>query len=112
MIVAEEAIRNTAGRVKAPLKFRGCTNFPIYHVDRFHTYRNCPKNMGTDVLERVMSSIQDYTQHNSAVGGRRGSQGIQYGRGQTSSTIICSMFADIIAQIYQLWDEEGFGSLY
>ena len=40
MSVAEEAIRNATYRVNYPLEFWGCTNYPIYHADRFHTYSN------------------------------------------------------------------------
>ena len=40
------------------------------------------------------------------------SQGIQYGRGQKSSTTTCSTFKTRRDQIYQSWNEEGFSSLY
>ena len=45
------------------------------------------------------------------MGGSRGSQGIKYGRGQTSSTTMCSMFADCRAQLSQSWNKEVFRSL-
>ena len=81
MSVAVEATRKAAGRVNAPLEFWGCTNSHRYHAERFHTYRNFPNNMDSDVSEHTRWSIQEYSQHNSALGGNRGSQGIQYGRG-------------------------------
>ena len=46
------------------------------------------------------------------MGGSRGSQGIQYGRGQTSSTTTHYMFAERRDQLAQSWNDEGFGSLY
>ena len=45
------------------------------------------------------------------MGCSRGFQGIQYGRGQTSSTTTWSTFAMRRAQIYQLWNKEGISSL-
>ena len=82
MSVTEEAIQKASGRVNAPLEFWGCTNSPRYHVDKFHTYRNCPNKMDPGVADRVKRSIKEYAQRNSAMGGSRSSQGIQYGRGQ------------------------------
>ena len=46
------------------------------------------------------------------MGGSRGFQGIQYGRGQKSSTTTRSMFAERRAQLYQSWNEEGLSYLY
>ena len=40
MSVTEEATRKAKNRFNAPLEFCGCTNSPIYHTDRFQTYRN------------------------------------------------------------------------
>ena len=81
--MAEEAIIKPTGTVDAPLDWWGCTNSTRYYADRFHTYSNLPNKMDPDVAERVKRSIQEYAQHNSAMGGSRGSQGIQYGRVQT-----------------------------
>ena len=36
----KEVIRKTTGRVNAPLECWRFTNFPRYHADKFHTYRN------------------------------------------------------------------------
>ena len=110
--VAEQAIRKATGRVNAPLECWGCTNSPIYHAYRFHTYRNCPNNMYPDVAERVKRSIQQYAQRNSAMGGSRGSQGIQYVKGHTYSTTKCSTLATRRSHIYQSWNKEVFSSLY
>ena len=112
MSVAEEAIRKATGRVNAPLECWECTNSPIYHVDRFHSYRNCPNNMDPDVADRVKMSIQEYAQHNSAMGGSRGSQGTQYGRSQKSSTTMCSMLATHRSHLFQSWNEEVFSYFY
>ena len=49
MSVAEEAIINSTGRVNAPLELWGCNNSPRYHVDRFHTYTNCPNKIDPEV---------------------------------------------------------------
>ena len=111
MGVAEEAIINSTGRVEAPLECWGCTNSPRYHADRFYTYRNCPNNMDSDLAYRAKQSIQEYVQRNSAMGDIRGYQGIQYGRGQKSSTTTCSTFVTRRAQLYQLWNKGGFRSV-
>ena len=42
------------------------------------------------------------------MGGNRGSQGIQYGRGQTSSFTTGSMFAEHRDQLSQWWNKEIF----
>ena len=84
----------------------GCTISSVYLAYRLHTYRNCPNNMDPDVAERAKQSAQEYAQRNSSMGGTRGLQGIQYGRGQTSSTKKRSMFADHRAQLPQLWNKE------
>ena len=96
--VTKEAIRKATGRVNDPLEFLVCTNSPRYHANRFHTYRNFTNNMDPGMVECEKRSIQEYTQHNSAMLGRRGSKGIQYGKGQTSSTKMRSMFAECRAQ--------------
>ena len=111
MSVYEEAIRNATGRSNAPLDLWMCTNPSIYHADRFHTYRNCPNKMDPYVADIAKQSIQDYAQRNSAMGGIRVSQGIQYGRGKTSSTTTCSAFANHRAHLYNSWNKEGFRSL-
>ena len=51
MSVAEEAIRKATGRVNAPMECWGCTNSPIYHAYRFHTYRNFPNKTDPDVAD-------------------------------------------------------------
>ena len=104
MGVTEEAIRKAKYNVNAPMECWGCTNYPIYH--------KCPNNMYPDVAERAKPSIKEYNQFNPAMGGSRGSQGIQYGKGQTSSTTTRSMFAELRYQLSQSWNEEGFSSLY
>ena len=109
--MAEAAIRKATGRVNASLECWGCTNFSRYHLDRFHTYRKFPNKIYPDMAERAKRSIKEYAQWNSEVGGSRGSQGIQYGRGKTSSTTTCSMFATCRDQLYQLWNEEWINSL-
>ena len=58
MSVEEEAIRKVTGRVNAPLEWWGCTNSSSYHVDRLHTYSNCPNNMYPDMEERAKRSLQ------------------------------------------------------
>ena len=68
--------------------------------------------MDPDVSDRAERSIQEYTQRNSEMGGRRVSQGTQYGRGQISSTTTRSKFAEHIAKLSQSWNKEGFRSLY
>ena len=52
MIVAEEAIRKSKGRVNAPLECWECKNLPRYHANRFHTYMNYPKNTEPVFAER------------------------------------------------------------
>ena len=106
-----EAIRKATGRVNAPLECWGFTNSPRYHVERFHTYRNCPNNMDPNVAESTKRPIHEYTQRNSEMGGSRGSQGIQYGRCQTSSTTRCSKSATRRAQLYRSWNKEVLSSL-
>ena len=58
MSVDKNVIRNATGRVDAPLECCGCTNSPRYHVERFHTYRNCPNKMELDVTEFAKRLIQ------------------------------------------------------
>ena len=77
MSVSEEATRKTIGRFNATLEFWGCTNSPIYHADRFHTYRNCPNKRDPDVAERENQSIQKYYQRTSMMGGIRVDQDSQ-----------------------------------
>ena len=43
--------------------------------------------------------------------GSRGSQGIQYGRGHTSSTTTFSMLSDRRTKLPQSWNKEGFISV-
>ena len=68
--------------------------------------------MDPDVAERAKQSIQEYAQRNLAMGGSRGSHGIKYGRGQTSTTTTCSTFTTRRAQLYKSWNKEGFSYLY
>ena len=63
------------------------------------------------VAERAKWSVQEYAQRNLAMGGNRGSQGIQYRRGQTSSITIRSIFSDRRYQLFQLFNEKGLRSL-
>ena len=111
MSVAEEAIRKSTNRGNAPLECWGCTNSPINHTDRFHIFRNCPNNMDPDMAEREKWLIKEYAQRNSAMVGSRGSHGIQYVIGCTSSTTTCSVFAERRDQIFQSWNKELFISL-
>ena len=67
--------------------------------------------MDLDMAEREKGPIQEYDQLNSAMGGNRGYQGIQYRRYQTSSTTKRSMFAERRAQLSQSWNEEVFISI-
>ena len=64
--------------------------------------------MDPDRAESVKRSIQEYSQRNSAMGGSRSFQGIQYVKGQTSSTTTCFTFATRRSQLYQSWNEEVF----
>ena len=99
--VTENTIIKETGRVNNPIKWWGCTEPPRYHVASLHTYWNWTNNMDPDVAERAEQSIKEYTKQNSAMGGNRGYKGIQYGRGQTSSTTKSSMFEESRDQIYQ-----------
>ena len=112
MSVAEESIRKSTGIVNNLMEFWECTDSPRYYTDRFHIYWNCPNNMDPDVVDRMKRPIQEYARRNSAMGGSKGYQGIQYGRGQTYSTTTRSMFAECRAQLSQLWNEKVFSSLY
>ena len=58
MSVSEESIRKATGRFNTPMGFWGCTNYPRYHTDRFHTYRNCPNKRDPEIAERKKQSIQ------------------------------------------------------
>ena len=49
MIVDEEDIRKATGKFNTAVECWGCTNYPIYHVDRFNTYRNFPNKRDSDV---------------------------------------------------------------
>ena len=49
MSVAEEYIKKATGRFNRPMECWGCTNYPRYNADRFHTYINYPK-IGTRTL--------------------------------------------------------------
>ena len=51
MCMDEEATRKEIGRFNTPIKLWGFTNYPKYHVDRFHLYRNQPKKMDLDIAE-------------------------------------------------------------
>ena len=94
MSVAEEAIRNATGSANAPLE-----------------YSNYPNRINLDMADWMKSSIQEYAQRNYSMRVSRGSQGTQYGRGQTSSTTTSSMFAERIYQLFQSWNKEGFISV-
>ena len=105
------AVRKSTDRFNDPIDFLGYTNSLIYHADRFHTYRNCTNNMEPEVVDNVKRSIQEYAQHNSAMGGIRGSQGIQYGRGHASSTTTCFVLSERRVHLSQLWNKEIFVSV-
>ena len=111
MSVAEVAIIKTTWRVNSLLDCWGWTNSPRYHADRFHTYRNWPNNMDTEVAECAKRSIQEYSQFNSAMRWSMGSQGIQYGKIQIYSTTTCSMLEECRAHLYKLWNKKGFSYL-
>ena len=59
MSVAEESIRKATGRFNKPVECWGCTNCPRYHVEKFHTYINCPNMSDPDVAEKAKQSIQE-----------------------------------------------------
>ena len=63
------------------------------------------------MAERAKRSIQEYAQQNSAMGGSKFFQGIQYVRGKTSSTTTRYMFPERRYQLSKSWNEEGFSSL-
>ena len=70
-------------RVNAPLECWGCTYSHIYHEDKFRTYSNFPNKMEPDVAEHAKKSIQEYNQHNSAIGMSRSIQSVfRYGAGE------------------------------
>ena len=52
MSMVEDAIRKPTDSFNTPVDFWGCTNYPKYYADRFHTYRNCPNKWDLDVAER------------------------------------------------------------
>ena len=112
MSMDEEAIRKATGRFNNPVECWGCTNYPKYHKDRFHTYRNCPNKRDPDVAERSNQSVQAYAQRTSMKGGSRGDQDSQGKLGQKSSMAVRSMFAERRVHLTRSWKEEGFVSLY
>ena len=85
MSVAKEAIRKTTGRFNAMLECWQYTKSPRYHADRFHIYRNCPKQYVTGRVGacEVVNSKVCPTQFNS---GRE--QGFQGCPKQKSSDIL------------------------
>ena len=99
------------GSFNTPVERWICTNSPKYHVDRFHTYINCPNKRGLDVSEHAKQSIQDYEQRTSMKAVIRGDQDIQVQRGQISSMAVCYMFAEQRYHLTWSCNEEGFGSL-
>ena len=111
MSVAEDAIRKKTCRFNAPMGFWGCTNFPIYHEDRFHAYRNFPNKMYLDVVDQEKQSIQYYDQRISMMGGSRCVQDSQGKCSLTYSMSVCSIFTEQRVQMNRSWKEEGFGSL-
>ena len=40
----------------------------MYHLDRFHTYRNFPNKRDPDVAGQAKQSIKEYSQHTSITG--------------------------------------------
>ena len=93
MSVSGVAIIKETVRFNTLMDFLACTNYPRYHADRLHTYKNFPNKMDPDVAKRTKYSIQEFSQRNSAMGGNTVSQGIQYRKGQKSSTTTRSIFA-------------------
>ena len=58
MSVVKEAIIIATFKFNTPLELCICTNTPIHHAERFHTYRKCPNKMDPDIAENVKRSIQ------------------------------------------------------
>ena len=111
MSVAKDYIRKATDRVNYSMEFWGCTNSPIYHYDRLHTYKNFPQNMESNVADRAKQSIQEYDKLTSMMGGIRRFQDIQEQWVHTSPTAVLSMFEEHTVPITQYWKEEGFGYL-
>ena len=105
MSVSEEATRKETCRLTTHLEGWGCTNFPRYHANMFHTYRNFPNKRDPGVAEWANQSIQEYDQRTFMMGGSRGDRDIKGKRGQIYSTEMHSMFADRRAQIALSWKE-------
>ena len=51
MSVDKEVIRKAKGRFNTPVEFWVCTNYPIYHAERFHNYIKYPNKRDPDVAE-------------------------------------------------------------
>ena len=111
MSMTKVAIRKERCRVNAPLEWWGCTNSHICLMKMFHTYSKCANNRDPDIAEISKQSVQEYAKLNSSTGGNMISHCCQYGRGQTSSTTTCSIFAKRRDNIEKSWNEEGFRSL-
>ena len=103
MGMAEESIRNETGRFNTPVECWGCTNYPRYHADRFHTHRNFPNKGDSDVAERAKQSIQEYDQRTSMNVGMRGDKYSQGQRGQIYLMAVHSMFVERRFQLTQSW---------
>ena len=111
MSMDEEAIIKATCRFKTPVQCCRCSNYPIYHADRFHTYRNSSQNRDSYVAEQENISIQQYYQCTYMIGGRIIDQGSQGQCGQTYTMAVHSIFAERRVQITRSWKEEGFVSL-
>ena len=109
--VSEEDTRKATGKVNAPLEWWGCKNYPRYHVERFHTYRNCPNKRYPDVAERAKQPIQEYDQRTSMTGGIMDAQDSQGQWITTSSMTVGSISSEKRVQITTYWKEEWFVSI-
>ena len=76
---------NATGGFNSTVECWGCTNYPRYYAERFHTYINCPNKRDPDVAEQANQSTQEYAQNTSTKGGSRIDQGSQEKPGQKSS---------------------------
>ena len=68
---------NATGGFNSTVECWGCTNYPRYYAERFHTYINCPNKRDPDVAKQENNSIQEYVQHASMKGRIRGDQDSQ-----------------------------------
>ena len=109
---AEYFLIKSMFRVNPPLEFLGCTKPPIYHSERFHMYRNCPKKTDLDVTEYENRSIWEYSQHNSVMGEIMVTRGSQGEWGNIASMYMLSVYNYNRYDVTQYCKKEGFGYLY